>query len=227
MAADELFFAEQNARLVVNAEQYYRTMFEGRISSWNLRDTHMADTLDALAAHLDRVYGTAKIVVWEHNSHLGDARATELGEQGEKNVGQLVRERHGGDAVLIGQTTYTGTVTAATDWDGPAEFKNVRPGMRGSYEELLHDVGLPQFLLTFRDEGGVSGALREHRLERAIGVVYRPGTERVSHYFGASLADQFDAVLHFDATRALEPLERTPSWQSELQPEWETFPSAM
>ncbi|HWQ55652.1 MAG TPA: erythromycin esterase family protein [Bryobacteraceae bacterium] len=226
VAADEFFAAEQNARLVKNAEQYYRGMFGGRVSTWNLRDTHMAETLEALAAHLERLWGSTKVVVWAHNSHLGDARATGMGEQGELNLGQLVRERHRNDAVLVGFTTYTGTVTAATEWDGFAERKRVRPGMRGSYEELFHDVGLPQFLLTFPG-GGVREALTEPRLERAIGVIYRPESERISHYFPARLGKQFDAVLHFDVTRAVEPLERTPGWQMEAEREWETFPSAL
>src|SRR5205814_7614074 len=131
---DEAFFAEQNARLVRNAERYYRSMFAGRVSSWNLRDQHMAETIESLAEHLRRSGAEPKIVVWEHNSHLGDARATEMGRGGELNVGQLIREKHGDDARLIGFTTYHGTVTAASEWDGPAERKRVRPGLPGSYE---------------------------------------------------------------------------------------------
>jgi erythromycin esterase-like protein len=213
VAEEEYFFAEQNARLVKNAEQYYRTMFGGRISSWNLRDRHMAETLDALVSHLKRREGDAKLVVWEHNSHLGDARATEMGQAGELNVGQLARERYGRDAVLIGLTTYAGSVTAATDWDAPAERKQVRPALPGSYEALFHEVRIPRFALPLRDSGALADALREPRLERAIGVIYRPESERASHYFHARLADQFDAVVHFDQTRAVEPLERTAKWQ--------------
>src|SRR5229473_1967896 len=139
LAEDELFYAEQNARTVKAAEEYYRTMFSGRVSSWNLRDRHMADTLDALADHLTWQRGTpAKIVVWAHNSHLGDAPATETAASGELNVGQLVRERYPGDCRLVGFTTYTGTVTAADDWEGPAERKWVRPALADSVEELLH-----------------------------------------------------------------------------------------
>src|SRR5947207_6773430 len=142
VAADEFFYAEQNARLVKNAEQYYRSMFRGRVSSWNLRDRHMAETLEALMEHLSRTQAApAKIVVWEHNSHLGDARATEMGGRGELNVGQLVRQRYGNDAWLIGFSTYSGTVTAASEWDGPAERKRVRPALKDSYEALFHDVG--------------------------------------------------------------------------------------
>jgi erythromycin esterase-like protein len=143
---DELFEAEQNARVVKNAEEYYRAMFLGRVSSWNLRDTHMADTLDALLAHLDRRVGKAKVVVWAHNSHVGDARATQMGEAGELNLGQLARERHPGEARVIGFSTYHGTVTAASDWGGPAERKRIRPALAGSYEELFHRAGTSAFL---------------------------------------------------------------------------------
>jgi len=209
LAEDEFFSAELNARLVRNAEEYYRSMFGGRVSSWNLRDRHMAETLQALSAHFERRYGRSKIVVWEHNLHLGDARATEMSRRGEWNVGQLVRERYGDDSRLIGFTTYTGTVMAASDWGGKHEAKRVRPGMPGSYEALFHEVDMPSFFLNLRGSsmGAEIGAeLRSTRLERAIGVIYRPETERVSHYFRARLADQFDAVLHFDTTRAVEPL---------------------
>src|SRR5215207_4982382 len=144
VAADEFFFTEQNARLVKNAEEYYRSMFRGRVSSWNLRDRHMAETLHALAAHLDgQGRGRAKVVVWAHNSHLGDARATQMGEGGEWNVGQLVREKYGGESVLVGFSTYAGTVTAARDWDAPAERKRVRPALKDSYEALFHETGVP------------------------------------------------------------------------------------
>jgi erythromycin esterase-like protein len=207
---DEPFFAEQNARLVKNAEQYYRTMYLSNVSSWNLRDRHMAETLDALAVQLRRRRGRAKLVVWAHNSHLGDARATEMGERrGELNLGQLVREQHGRDAaVLIGFTTHHGSVTAATDWGGPAECKSVRPALPGSVELLFYDSGLGRFLLPLRSAPQAARELREPQLERAIGVIYRPETERQSHYFQARLSEQFDAVLHFDETSAVLPLER-------------------
>jgi erythromycin esterase-like protein len=223
VAQDEFFYAEQNARLVKNAEEYYRSMFRGRVSSWNLRDRHMAETLDQLVAHLDRQGGHTKVVLWAHNSHLGDARATDMGDAGELNVGQLVRQRYGRDAVLVGLTTYTGTVTAASNWSAPAERKRVRPGLSGSYEALFHDTGVPRFLLTLRDDGKVVAALRDRRLERAIGVIYLPETERRSHYFYARLPEQFDAVLHFDETQALEPLERSAHWERGEVPE--TYPS--
>jgi erythromycin esterase-like protein len=224
VAQDEYFYAEQNARLVKNAEEYYRSMFQGRVSSWNLRDRHMAETLDQLVAHLDRQGGRTKVVLWAHNSHLGDARATDMGDAGELNVGQLVRERYGRDAVLVGLTTYTGTVTAASNWGAPAECKRVRPGIKGSYEALFHNTGMPRFLLTLCDDSKVVRALRERRLERAIGVIYLPETERLSHYFYTRLPDQFDAVLHFDETQALEPLERASHWERDELPE--TYPSS-
>jgi erythromycin esterase-like protein len=225
VAEDEFFYAEQNARLVKSAEEYYRTMFQGRVSSWNLRDRHMADTLDALVAHLDRDGRRTKVVVWAHNSHLGDARATQMGEAGEWNIGQLVRQQYGSDAVLVGCTTYTGTVTAASDWGEPGERKRVRPALPESYEGLFHEVGLPRFLLNLREESPAADELRRGRLERAIGVIYRPQTERISHYFGAYLADQFDAVVHIEETRAVEPLERTTGWEQGEPPE--TFPSTL
>ncbi|HUJ16155.1 MAG TPA: erythromycin esterase family protein [Thermoanaerobaculia bacterium] len=221
---DEAFFAEQNARLVANAERYYRSMFSGRVSSWNLRDQHMAETLTTLADHLRRrAYREAKVVVWEHNSHLGDARATEMGKQGELNVGQLVRERYGEDARLIGFTTHTGSVTAASDWDGPAERKKVRPAMEGSYELLFHDLGEGNFHLPLRGNDVAMQRLEDPMLERAIGVIYLPQSERQSHYFYASLPRQFDAVLHYDTTRAVEPLEK---WELDHTREMpETYPS--
>ena len=206
LGPDEFFAAEQNARLVMNAEEYYRAMFRGRASSWNLRDRHMAETLEALIAHLERHGRRAKLAVWAHNSHLGDARATEMSRGGELNVGQLVRQRFGREAVLIGFTTHHGTVTAASDWDAPAETKRVRPGLPGSYEELFHEVGIPRFMIPLRGST-IAAELRGPLLERAIGVIYRPETERASHYFNARLADQFDAVIHIDETRALEPLD--------------------
>jgi erythromycin esterase-like protein len=223
VAADEYFYAEQNARLVRNAEEYYRAMFQGRTSSWNLRDRHMAETLEALVAHLESQGRPSKLVVWAHNSHLGDARATQMGDAGELDLGQLVRQRYGGEAVLVGFTTYQGAVTAASAWGGPAEHKRVRPALRDSYEALFHGLGLPRFLLTLGDDAPPE--LRQPRLERAIGVLYLPETERVSHYFYARLAEQFDAVLHFDTTRAVEPLERAAEWERDRVPD--TFPSGL
>ncbi|HEX8254346.1 MAG TPA: erythromycin esterase family protein [Thermoanaerobaculia bacterium] len=225
LPADEFFYAEQNARLVANAEEYYRSMFAGRVSSWNLRDRHMAETIDALVAHLSKGRAPAKIVIWAHNSHLGDARFTEMGQDGELNVGQLMRERYDDNAVLIGFSTYTGTVTAADDWDAPAQRKRVNPGLKGSYEELLHQVSPSPYYLTFRGDSIATEELDQPRLQRAIGVIYRPDTERQSHYFHARLPRQFDAMIHFDETRAVEPLEQEPEANSAEPPE--TFPSGM
>ena len=225
VAADDYFYAEQNARLVRNAEEYYRIMFHGRAESWNLRDQHMAETLRALVQFLEKTRPHARVVVWAHNSHLGDARATEMGESGELNVGQLVREHFGAEAVLVGFTTSTGTVTAATEWDGPAHRRHVRPALAGSYERLFHEVGIPRFFLPLRTDLELASALAGPRLERAIGVIYAPETERRSHYFHAKLPEQFDFVLHFDETRALEPLERSALWEAgEVA---ETFPSGL
>ena len=219
---DEFFSAEQNARLVRNAEAYYRSMFLEEISSWNLRDRHMAETLDELVDHLERQGATAKIAVWAHNSHIGDARATEMGGRGELNIGQLARERYGPEAVLVGFATHHGTVTAASAWGGRAERKRVRPALFTSYEATFHETRLGRFLLTLRENAKATDALWYPRLERAIGVVYLPETERLSHYFHARLSDQFDAVVHFDETRAVEPLERTAEWEAGEMPE--TFP---
>jgi len=226
VGADDAFDAQQNARLVKNAEAYYRSMYLSDISSWNLRDQHMVETLEALEHHLGHSGTRPKIVVWAHNSHLGDARATEMGgRRGELNVGQLVRERHGHDAVLVGFTTHTGSVTAASDWGGPGERKRVRPSREDSIEGLMHAAGFERFLLPLRAGGPHVDALREPRLERAIGVIYRPDTERQSHYFHARVPDQFDALIHIDTTRAVEPLEPEPEWRELEAPE--TYPSGV
>jgi len=212
LARDDFFYVEQNARLVQNAERYYRAMYQGRISSWNLRDRHMADTLDALAVHLSLPGVPAKIIVWEHNSHIGDASATEIGRQGEWNVGQLARSSYGRDAVLIGFTTHRGTVTAASEWDAPAECKRVRPALPGSIEEIFHHTGISGFVLSLRAAGSEENAAARalsatELLERAIGVIYLPESERRSHYFYANVGRQFDAVVHIDETSALQPLD--------------------
>jgi erythromycin esterase-like protein/adenine/guanine phosphoribosyltransferase-like PRPP-binding protein len=224
VAHDDFFFAAQNARLVKNAEQYYRSMFRGRADSWNLRDDHMAESIEQLLAHLDRSDRPARLVLWAHNSHLGDARATDMGHQGEHNVGQLLRQRFGTEVVNIGFTTHTGTVTAASDWDGPPERKQVRPSLAGSYERLFHDAKIPRFMLSLR-EPALARALAGPHLERAIGVLYIPRSERQSHYFYARLADQFDYVIHIDETRALEPLERSAGWESGEAAE--TYPTGL
>ena len=219
---DERFSAEQNARLVMNAERYYRAMYRGRESTWNLRDSHMADTLEALR---DRFPGAAEgIVVWAHNSHLGDARATEMGRRGELNLGQLVRERHARNAFSIGFSTFNGTVTAASDWDAPMERKRVRDALPGSYERLFHESEAGRFYVDVADEEAgrpLAGPL----LQRAIGVIYRPQTERWSHYFDADLPRQFDVMIHLDRTEALVPLDRSAGWDEGEPPE--TWPAAL
>jgi erythromycin esterase-like protein len=222
---DEFFSAEQNARLVANAEQYYRSMFRGRASSWNLRDTHMVETLEAVSDYLERD-GDARLVVWAHNSHLGDARATQMGRGGEINVGQLVREQFGNECFNVGFTTYRGSVSAARDWDAVVERRMVRPGLSGSVEALFHSLGVANFLLDLRQDGARS-AVGDSLIERAIGVIYRPETERMSHYFTVDLAKQFDLVIHIDETRALEPLEPTPDWHAGEHELAETYPSAL
>jgi erythromycin esterase-like protein len=195
------------------------------VSSWNIRDRHMVETLQALDAHLGAGRAHPRIVVWAHNSHLGDASATVMGQAGEWNVGQLVRERFRRDAALIGFSTHHGSVSCASDWGGNVETKRVRPGLPDSYEALFHEVGVPRFLLTLRDNAPLKSALEHPLLQRAIGVVYLPQTERLSHYFHARITRQFDAVVHLDETRALEPLERGPAWRTQEAPE--TYPSGV
>ena len=223
-ARSEAFFAQQNARLVRNAEEYYRTMFHGRVSSWNLRDNHMVETLQALEKHLEGAVGRARLVVWAHNSHLGDASATEMGDRGEWNVGQLARDRWGSNALLVGFSTHHGTVTAASEWDGVAERKRVRPGLPGSYEDLFHRTGQGRFWLPL-DAPALADLLRERRLQRAIGVIYLPQSERLSHYFHTRLPAQFDAMVHIDATRAVQPLVAEPAWHAGEPAE--TWPSGL
>lgn len=200
-----LLDATGNARLVANAEAYYRAMFEGSEASWNLRDSHMFETLDALLdAHPD-----GKAIVWAHNSHIGDARATEMGERrGELNLGQLARESFGREAVLIGFGTDRGEVACADNWDAPMEVKAVRPARADSIEWLACETKLPGFLLDLRNmtDARLREALAEPRLQRFIGVIYRPQTERWSHYAEARLVDQFDAYLWFEKTRAVTAL---------------------
>jgi len=226
LAEDEQFYAQQNAQTVRNAEVYYRAMFGGRVTSWNLRDKHMAQTLQALLRHLDRHDGEpARIVVWAHNSHVGDARATEVGSDGQLTLGQLTRENYGSDCRLIGFTTYSGTVTAASEWGGPAERKVVRAALNGSVEEFFHEVGNPEFLVSPLISREVAEPLDVVRLGRAIGVIYVPETERQSHYYHVRPGDQYDALVHIDRTTALEPLEVTSQWIAGETPE--TFPTGL
>lgn len=214
LAADGYFFVEQNAKLVSNAQAYYKELFAGRVSTWNLRDRHMFETLLALKKHMSKHGQQMKAVVWAHNSHLGDARATEMSERGELNLGQLMRERFQSDCKTIGFTGFSGTVTAASRWGGVAERKIVRPALDGSVEKLFHTVDLPSFILDMSDSELASHFTARPLLERAIGVIYSPETERQSHYFYSNIAKQFDAVIHFQDTQAVEPLERTVRWIS-------------
>jgi protein-L-isoaspartate(D-aspartate) O-methyltransferase len=203
------FDAVQNARLVANAERYYRVMYYGSVESWNLRDQHMFDTLASLLAFRGP---NAKAVVWEHNSHIGDAAATEMGARGEHNVGRLCRRAFGDQAYLIGFGTDNGTVAAASNWDEPMEVMTVRPSHPQSYERICHEARIPAFLLALREPARleVREELIPPRLERAIGVVYRPATEMASHYFQASLPYQFDEYVWFDRTVAVSPLGARP-----------------
>jgi len=222
-AREDYFSAEQNARLIMNAERYYRSMFHGRDASWNLRDTHMYETLLEIRSHLDD--GASKIVVWAHNSHLGDARATGMSSRGELNLGQLLREKFGKQVYSIGLSTSQGTVTAASNWGEPAMRKRLRAGLSGSCEDLFHTVGVPAFWLDLQKKNDTTALLRDERLQRAIGVIYRPETERWSHYDNTRLTEQFDALIHLDETQALEPLDREEQWdRGELA---ETYPSGL
>jgi protein-L-isoaspartate(D-aspartate) O-methyltransferase len=201
------FDAEQNARLVTNAERYYRTLYYAENNSWNQRDQHMFETLQSILAFRGP---QSKVVVWEHNSHIGDARATEMSARGEFNIGQLVRQKYGDAAYSIGFGTDHGTVAAASEWGGPMETKQVQPSHIDSYERICHDVRTDNFMLPLRTplkQITRTGLLAE-RLERAIGVIYRPEAELQSHYFYASLPRQFDEYIWFDETRAVAPLTR-------------------
>lgn len=209
-ALDAQFAAERNAVAVVNAEVYYRAMFGARVNTWNLRDAHMRDTLLALAEHRQIRGGSGRIVVWAHNSHIGDARATEMGLRGEWNLGQLMREAKSDQTLSVGFTTYTGHVAAASEWDGEVEHKRVLPALTDSYEHLFHSTHLDRFFLPLT--GAAAAPLRDPMLERAIGVLYLPRSERASHYFEASLSAQFDAVFHLDETTAVEPLSAPQHW---------------
>ena len=221
------FHAMQNAHVVRDAEAYYRTMFADRTAAWNVRTTHMADTVDLLAQHLGSTAQPAKIVIWAHNSHVGDARATEMGDDGQITLGQLMRHRHPDEVALIGMTTHRGVVECANDWNEPGKREDVRPSLPGSWEELFHATGMPRFMVT-------SAALRRavgesaRRLHRAIGVVYRPESERRSHYYEARLADQYDVIIHIDETRAVRPLDRPmpPAAPTDPEPP-ETYPTGV
>jgi protein-L-isoaspartate(D-aspartate) O-methyltransferase len=208
----EYLDALQNARLVTNAERYYRAMYYGGAKSWNLRDSHMFETLQVIM----EAYPDARVGVWEHNSHVGDARATEMSARGEHNVGQLAREAFGDDAYIVGFGTHTGKVAAADRWGEEVKFKEVVPSHEESYERLFYKTGIPKLMLPLRQASNrLRRELERPRLQRAIGVIYRPQTELASHYFQAVLPKQFDEYIWFDTTNPVDPLgaavkERTP-----------------
>jgi erythromycin esterase-like protein len=204
---DEFHSGEQNARLVTDAENYYKAMYHGRDESWNLRDTHMFQTLVRIMKHRGPA---SKAIVWAHNSHVGDARATSMGRSGELNIGQLCKETFGDQALALGCSTHTGTVAAADHWDGDMRVMHVRPGLPNSYEEFFHAAGVENFVLDLREgrcDDKLRQALMKKRLERFIGVIYRPATERQSHYSSAVLPRQFDGLVWFDKSRHVGVLE--------------------
>jgi erythromycin esterase-like protein/adenine/guanine phosphoribosyltransferase-like PRPP-binding protein len=209
---NDFFSPALNDQLARDAGEYYRALYRGGAGSWNVRDHHMADTLDALLAHLDNDRRRGKVVVWGHNSHVGDAAATELSGRGEWNLGQLARQRHGDNVRLVGMSTYQGSVTTASGWDGPEERRLVPPGRPESYEALFHEVGEPAFLLMLRERCAASEELLQPRLQRALGVIYGPETDVGRDHFRTRLAEQFDALIYVDETTALEPLDRTNGW---------------
>lgn len=223
ISSEEAFYIEQNARVVKNAEHYYRSLFGSQVSNWNIRDSHMLETLKAIINHyqlsgVDR----PKIIIWAHNSHVGNAAATQMTERGEYNIGQLVKHYVGSkNSITIGFTTYNGTVSAASNWHHPVERKMVRDALPNSYEALFHAVGIPKFLLQLQN----APMMPLEALERAIGVVYLPNTERSSHYFFANIVGQFDIIIHCDKTTAVEPLEKTSEWIKGEIPE--TYPTGL
>jgi erythromycin esterase-like protein len=219
----EFFFAERNAQIVLKAEQYYRAMYRNHVSSWNLRDTHMLEMLYEIDSYLLKEVGQSKIVVWAHNSHVGDARFTEMSRRGEVNLGQLTRELWPHEVFNIGFTTFSGRVTAASEWGSPAERKRVRPALNGSFEAGLHAMQEPLMLIPTGSPG--NEILGDVKPERAIGVIYRPESERTSHWFHGNLQEQFDVLIHIDTTSALVPLERSTVWDLGEPPE--TYPSGL
>ncbi|MET0388746.1 MAG: erythromycin esterase family protein [Polyangiales bacterium] len=209
-AADAFLCAEQNARVARESEHFYRTVFRGGAPAWNAHETQLADTLDALDRHLSRRGRQAKIIVWAHAAQIGDARATELHEHGQHNLGQLLRERHPGETFSVGLSTHAGEILAADEWGAPAQPTELPPAIPGSCEALCHAVGLPAFTLIPRHVS-VPALLAEPRLQRAVGAIYRPTRERIAHCYHARLSRQLDALVHIDLTRPLEPLERRTS----------------
>ncbi len=204
--AAQHFAAVRSAASVAAGEEYFRTVYAGSLA-WNVRDQHMARNVEEIAEHVARQSGRpGKVVVWGHNTHAGDARATFAANRGELNLGQLMRQRHGESALLVGFFTYTGQVMAAPEWDRPGRVYDVRPALPGSYADVFHQSGVPAFSLLLRGNKDLVRRFGEPRLERAIGVIYLPESERQSHYFEARISEQFDAIVFFDRTRAVTPL---------------------
>ena len=227
VGAEEVLSILQNATVVKNAEEYYRTLFfSEEFSSWNIRDHHMAETLDLVSDYYEKLRAEpSKIVVWAHNSHVGDARATEMGQRDEFNIGQLARERYGNAVYLLGFSTYSGTVTAASNWKEMAKRKHVIPALPNSYEHMFHQMEQPNLLLFFSSKNKQAEPVDRLHLQRAIGVIYRPETERASHYQYVNLPRQFDALIHLDPTSAVRPLDLTETWEVGELPE--TYPSGI
>jgi erythromycin esterase-like protein len=206
VGAERHFAAVRSAASIVAAEEYFRTSYTGSLA-WNVRDQRMEQNVEAIAQHLEALSGRpGKVVMWSHNTHSGDARATFAANRGELNLGQLMRQRHGQAAFLVGFFSYAGTVYAAPEWDAPGRVYEMRPALPGSYSALFHSTGLPAFSLLLRGDAELGRVLAGPMLERAIGVIYAPATERQSHYFDARLAEQFDAAIYFDRTTAVTPL---------------------
>jgi len=203
---EAFFTAKQNARLAMDAEQYYREMFNKKVNSWNLRDLHMTNTIDQISEYLLKTTGYGKVIVWAHNSHIGNAMATEFARTGELNIGQLMLYRHWDDVKLIGFTTHSGTLSAASDWGGNVQTMQLNPSIPGSYEDLFHNTDIKAFIVDLHNIKDTSAFFESDHLERAIGVTYSPQSERESHYFFAKITDQFDAIVHYDISSALTPL---------------------
>lgn len=220
----DYFSILQNARLIKNAENYYRKMFFGNVSTWNLRDEHMQETLIQIDNYLSSLYGRpSKLIVWAHNSHIGDASATQQGKSGEINLGHLMRKKYLSETYLLGFMTYQGFVIAADQWGGPTKIKVVQQALENSYENWFHKLSIKNFLMLIKEQEKIETKLPTHLLQRAIGVIYLPETERQNHYFYANLVNQYDALIYFDKTRAVKPLEKIDPYPDHEMPE--TYPT--
>lgn len=206
VGAEEHFAARRSAASVAQGEEYFRTVYAGSMA-WNVRDQHMANNVEETAQHIASLHGgQGRVVVWSHNTHSGDARATFAARQGELNLGQLLRQRHGDDAFLIGFITHIGQVRAAPEWGAAARVYDLKPSIPGSYADILRQAGMPAFSLALRANRAAAAALGQERLQRAVGVVYTPASERQSHYFGAQLTQQFDGIVFIERSSAVRPI---------------------